>query len=254
MLIIMNLTAVPAAKAASPLDAVLNFMGRRQNTNTNNNSNNNDGSKNSDNQGSVGNVPQNMSDPKDVEKAAEFASQATGVDKDFLMGMLVVESNLGKNTGQCTYQEVSDGAQAAYDRGRLSQSSWNIFQKRSRIIKSLADSLGYDYKNVKVSCNPSYAGTGGALGISQFMPDIWMDYKDAVGKIVGKANPDPWNTEDGVIAMALLLKDTPGVTEHNLTAERNAAKMYLSGTVSPLYDWYANEAFYWAQNYQKLLG
>ena len=55
-------------------------------------------------------------------------------------------------------------------------------------------------------------------------------------------------------AMALLLADTPGVTEHSKLAERNAAKMYLSGNTSSRYDWYANQIFYWSQNYKNLMG
>ena len=200
-------------------------------------------------------APQAITDPKEIERAAEFASQATGVRKDFLMGMLTVESDLGRNTGKCTYEEVARGAEEAHKRGRLGSAAWRTFQERQRTIEKLARDLGYDADRLRVSCNPgSYAGTGGALGVPQFMPDIWMHYKDEIAEIVDKDNPDPWNAKDGVVAMALLLADTPGVTEHNYYAERNSAKMYLSGTTSSAYEWYANQAVYWSRNYAKLLG
>lgn len=190
-----------------------------------------------------------------IEEAVEFASEKTGVRKDFLMGMLVVESDLGRNTGACSYREVEDGAEISYRNGRLSQRAYNTFLERRDIIKKLAKDIGRDYEELSVSCNPTrYAGTGGAMGIPQFMPDIWMLFEDKISEIVGKENPDPWNTKDGIVAMALLLADTRGVTEHNYYAERNAAKMYLSGTTSRQYDWYANQIVYWAANYRRLLG
>lgn len=200
------------------------------------------------------NVPKEITNPKEIEQAAEFASLATGVRKDFLMGMLTVESDLGRKTGECTYGEVTAGAKNSYNNGMLSQRAWNTFQERQNVIKGLAKDLGYDAEKLRVSCNPSdYAGTGGAMGVPQFMPDMWMHYKNQIAAIVGKETPDPWNAKDGVVAMALLLADTPGVTQHNYYAERNSAKMYLSGTTSSAYDWYANQAFYWSKNYAMLL-
>jgi len=201
-------------------------------------------------------APKVVSDPAEIEKAAEFAANATGVRKNFIMGLLVVESDLGRNPGKCTYQEVEDGAKADNQRGLLSAKAWNTFQERREIIKSVAQSLGYDYEKLNVSCNPgaAYAGTGGAMGIPQFMPDTWMEYKDRISAIVGKANPDPWNEKDAAVAVALKLSDVYGVTSHSRLAERNAAKMYLSGNTSSKYDWYANQILYWAENYSSLIG
>ena len=201
-------------------------------------------------------VPRVVSDPREIEKAAEFASNATGVRKNFIMGLLVVESDLGRNPGKCTYQEVEDGAKLDHQNGRLSTRAWNTFNERREIIKDVAKSLGYDYEKLSVSCNPgaAYAGTGGAMGIPQFMPDTWMEYKDRISAIVGKDNPDPWNAKDAAVAVALKLSDVYGVTDHNRLAERNAAKLYLSGTTSWQYDWYANQILYWAEHYDALIG
>lgn len=193
-------------------------------------------------------VPNDSPSYRDIKDAVDFASSVTGVRKDFLMGMLSVESDFGRNTGKCTYQEVEEGAETSHNRGLLSKKAWNTFKYRKKIIKDIADDLGYDYRKIKVSCNPArYNGTGGALGIPQFMPDTWLEYKDEISKVVGKKNPDPWNTKDGVVAMALKLADVPGVTGHDHYSERNAAKLYLSGTTSWRYDWYANQVVYWKE-------
>ncbi|KKP89930.1 MAG: hypothetical protein UR95_C0005G0062 [Parcubacteria group bacterium GW2011_GWC1_36_108] len=200
-------------------------------------------------------VPKVVTDPAEIEKAAEFAAEATGVRKNFIIGLLVVESDLGRNHGECTYQEVEEGAKANHQNGYLSTRAWKTFQERREIIKDVAGSLGYDYKKLNVSCNPgSYAGTGGAMGIPQFMPDTWMEYKDRISAVVGKENPDPWNEKDAAVAVALKLSDVYGVTDHNRLAEKRAAKLYLSGTTSYQYDWYANQILYWAENYKSLIG
>lgn len=191
---------------------------------------------------------------EDIEKAAEFASAKTGVRKDFIMGLLVVESDLGRNTGKCTYGEIEEETRVNYNRGRLSPRAWNTFQRRTKIFEEITSGLEYDYREMKVSCNPSnYTGTGGAMGIPQFMPDTWMEYKGRISSITGKENPDPWDTTDGVLAMALKLSDVPGVVNHNLYSEKNAAKLYLSGTTSVKYNWYANKAVYWSINYRYLM-
>ncbi|MFO7807112.1 MAG: lytic murein transglycosylase [Candidatus Moraniibacteriota bacterium] len=191
---------------------------------------------------------------QEVKRAVEFASRTTGVREDFLMGMLVVESDLGKNVGGCTYEEIEKDARSRYEQGYLSYRSWKTFLRREKVIKGLATDLNYDYRKLKVSCNPSrYAGTGGAMGIPQFMPDTWREYENRIAKALGKESPDPWELVDGVMAMAIKLSDVPGVVDHNLYAEKNAAKIYLSGNTSWRYNWYANKIQYWAKNYHQLM-
>lgn len=193
-------------------------------------------------------------DAKDVEDAAKFASKKTGVRKDFIMGMLVVESDLGRYTGGCTYAEVEKGAEARYKAKKLSKTSWATFQRRREIFKDIAAELDKNYKKLKVSCNPAgYTGTGGAMGVPQFMPDTWQGYKKSIASATGHNPPDPWNLTDGVMAMALKLARVPGVTSGNKSAEKNASKIYLSGTTSSKYNWYANKVQYWADNYERLL-
>lgn len=193
-------------------------------------------------------IPNNNPSYEEIKEAVEFASGITGVRKDFLMGMLSMESDFGRNTGKCTYEEVEEGAKKSYKKGLLSKRAWNTFKHRREVIKDISKDLGYDYRKIKVSCNPSrYNGTGGALGVPQFMPDTWLEYKDRISEAVGKKNPDPWEVKDGVVAMALKLSDVPGVKSHNRLAEKNAAKLYLSGTTSWRYNWYANQVVYWKE-------
>ncbi len=191
---------------------------------------------------------------KELREAVKFASEKTGVREDFLFGMLTVESDLGRNTGKCTYAQVETGVEKSYKKGLLGQKTYNTFIERREHIKNIAKEIGRDYESLGVSCNPAkYVGTGGAMGVPQFMPDMWVHYKDRISEIVEKESPDPWILKDGIVAMALLLSDTVGVTDHNYYSERNAAKIYLSGTTSSRYDWYANKIMYWAKNHEALM-
>ncbi|TAK94849.1 hypothetical protein EPO05_05730 [Patescibacteria group bacterium] len=174
---------------------------------------------------------------KDISDAASFASKATGVRKDFIMGMLVVESDLGRFTGGCYAKD-----------SRMSGNRLTLFQ-------GICKDLDYDWKKRKVSCPPrGYRGTGGAMGVAQFMSDTWTGYKSSIASKTGHNPPDPWNLTDGVMAMALKLAKVPGVTSHKKTGECNAAKIYLSGTTSSKYDWYCKKVLYWADNYEAKMG
>jgi len=186
----------------------------------------------------------------EVLKAVKFASRETGVPKGFLIGVLKMETNLAKNTGGCTYATVESGAQAAYKKGKLSKKSWNTFLLRKETFTAICDDLDLDYKKQKVSCNPSsYAGTGGAMGVAQFMPDTWNGYKSGVSSITGNKPPSPWDIYDGTVAMALKLRKTPGVTSGKTSAMKSAACSYLGTCYAP----YINGIIYWAENYKELL-
>lgn len=187
---------------------------------------------------------------KDIEEAVEFASKKTGVPKGFLFGVLKMETNLGRNVGGCTYAEVEKGAEANYKKGKLSKRSWQTFQYRRDLFKKITKELDLDYRKQKVSCNPKgYTGTGGAMGVAQFMPDTWMGYKSAVTKATGHNPPSPWNLTDGVMAMALKLDKVPGVDQGKRSAWKTAAAAYLGTSYAP----YINGILYWADNYKKLI-
>lgn len=187
---------------------------------------------------------------KDIKEAVDFASKETGVPRGFLFGVLKMETNLGANVGGCTYAQVEDGAMASYKAKKLSKAAWATFQKRRDLFKSITAELDIDYRKQKVSCNPKgYTGTGGAMGVAQFMPDTWIAYKSAVISATGHNPPSPWNLTDGVMAMALKLDKVPGVDDGNRTAWKKAAAAYLGTSYAP----YINGILYWADHYKELL-
>lgn len=178
---------------------------------------------------------------KNIMDAAGFAAKVTGIRKDYLLGVLVVESNLGRYTGGCTA-----------DKSRMSAYRLGLF-------KDICSDLKYDWKKQKVSCPPSgYKGSGGAMGVAQFMSDTWMGYKSRIASVTGHSKPDPWSLTDGVVAMALKLTQVSGVTAHKESAEAKAYCVYLAGG-----NWasycdnkgvnYGAKVLYWADNYEKLM-
>ncbi len=173
---------------------------------------------------------------KDIIDAAKIASRATGVRKDFILGELVVETNLGTYTGGCTYKKA------------------NMTQANKSMFKVLVKELDYNYKKLKVSCAPGY-GHGGAMGVAQFMPTTWVGYKGRIAAATGHNPPDPWSLTDGVMAMALYLKDKGA---GHKKGEFEAAKRYYCGSPASHY-WnskcnnYARKVLYWADNYERLL-
>ncbi len=187
-------------------------------------------------------------DAKDIKEAVEFASGKTGVPKGVLYGFLKMETNLGVNTGQCTYKEVEKVAVTRYKKyGSKYKSSIALLYKRQELFYDLVEDLGYG-KNKKVSCSPSgYIGQGGAMGVSQFMSDVWNGYVSQIRSYTGHKTPDPWNLTDGVMAMALKLKKA-GATSDSASVIKKASINYL-GT---FYSNYYNGILYWSKNYKKL--
>ncbi|MBT7992830.1 hypothetical protein HN569_03230 [bacterium] len=172
-------------------------------------------------------------DASDIKSAVKYASKKTGVRRDFLMGMLVVESNLGRFTGGCNYKE-----------SRMSD-------YRKTIFKQICKEVDRNYKKMKVSCPPSnYKGTGGAMGVQQFMSDTWLGYKDRISEKTGNYPPDPWNLTDGVMAMAIKLGND-GATKKS--GEWRAASRYLGTCHTKTTEFYCRDVLYWADNYEKVL-
>jgi peptidoglycan hydrolase CwlO-like protein len=184
----------------------------------------------------------------DIREAVEYASGKTGVPKGVLYGFLKMETNLGANTGQCTYEQVEKVAVARYKKyGSKYKSSIALLYKRQALFYDLVDDLGYS-KNKKVSCSPSgYVGQGGAMGVPQFMSDTWQGYKSSISANTGHKTPDPWDLTDGVMAMALKLKKA-GATSDSASAIKRASINYL-GT---FYANYYNGIVYWSKNYKRL--
>jgi len=147
----------------------------------------------------------------DIVKAAAFAAKATGMKKAFLLGVLVQESNKGQNVGGCNYKS-----------SKMSSSQLTAF-------KSINKELGYDYTKKPVSCPSSaYKGTGGAMGVAQFMPTTWQGYKSTIASFSGDNPPDPWDLVDGVVAMASKLSND-GADSQKRFDEAKSYCVYLAG-------------------------
>ena len=165
----------------------------------------------------------------DVINAVKFAEKKTGVRKEFLFAILDKESDLGRFTGGCTYKE-----------SKMGETNLNYF-------KDICDSLGYNYKKMKVSCPLSY-GIGGAMGVAQFMPSTWIGYKDNIASKTGNKPADPWSLKDGIMGMALYLKNKGGDSK---SGEYQAAAMYYCGgnwKRTVCYN-YANSVIAWSKGY-----
>ncbi|MBP5993548.1 MAG: lytic murein transglycosylase [Candidatus Moranbacteria bacterium] len=202
-------------------------------------------------QGDLSQLTGKSYDAKDIRDAVEFASDKTGVPEGVLYGFLKMETNLGANTGQCTYSDVEKGAVAQYKsllkKNKKWQASIDLLYKRQKLFYGLVDDLGYS-KSKKVSCNPkSYIGQGGAMGIPQFMSDVWIGYASQIAAKTGHKTPDPWSLTDGVMAMALKLKKA-GATSSSPSVIKSASISYLGGFSSGYY----NGIVYWSKNYKLL--
>ncbi len=153
---------------------------------------------------------------------AKRAGATTGVRPAFIMAIMSQETNLGANTGTCylkdvggTLVSISSGA----TRGEMRPNSIQPFL-------SITQAVGRDTYKTKVSC--AYQGYGGAMGIAQFMPATWMEYKKRIESTTGASYADPWNNFHAVTAIGIFLKDL-GASAQTDTAERNAACKYYSG-------------------------
>lgn len=184
---------------------------------------------------------------KDIRDAVEYASGKVGVPKGVLYGFLKMETNLGANTGQCTYSEVEKVSISRYKKyGSKYKNSIALLYRRQALFYDLVEKLDYS-KSKKVSCSPAYLGQGGAMGVSQFMSDVWNSYSAEVASRTGHGVPDPWNLTDGVMAMALKLKKA-GATSDSPSAIKKASIAYLGGYNANYY----NGIVYWSKNYKKL--
>lgn len=147
----------------------------------------------------------------DIVEAAKFAADETHINKSFLLGILVQESNKGQNVGGCNYKT-----------SRMTSTQLVAFKK-------ITKELGYDYTKQKVSCpSNDYKGTGGAMGVPQFMPTTWLGYKSIIASFSGHNPPDPWNLVDGVVAMAAKLSND-GADSKKRFDEAKSYCVYLAG-------------------------
>jgi len=171
-------------------------------------------------------------DNQQMFDAIRFAGEQTGVRQAFLAGMFQVETGMGRNTGSCHYTKAKMGL------------------PEQALFEEICQELGYDPDAMQVSC-PQSGQRGGAIGKAQFLPSTWLIYRDRVAKVVGKDMADPWDAKDAAVAMAIkVADDAPGVTNHDRSAEANAAKMYLSGTTENKYNGHARKVLVAAEKFK----
>lgn len=157
----------------------------------------------------------------------------TGVRAAYLMALVTVESNLGKNVGT---------------------GNWKTDMHPTRdqpLFKTICEELGLSPDDQKVSKKAWY-GYGGAMGPAQFIPSTWVSYKDKVSAVTGNTPANPWNTRDAFAAAALLLKDN-GATSGASNAEHRAAVCYLAGcgnASKAAYQFYGNDVMSIAAKYE----
>lgn len=188
---------------------------------------------------------------KDIKEAVEFASDKTGVPKGVLYGFLKQETNLGANTGQCTYDDVERVSVAGYKKyGKKYKASIDRLYSRWETFKDIVDNLGYR-KDKKVSCTIAFAkagpNQGGAMGVSQFMSDTWLAYESRIKSQTGHGKPDPWDLTDGVMALALKVKAVGGTSDSASAIKKSTIAYY--GVYSA---GYYNNVLYWSKNYKSL--
>ncbi|MBI2055564.1 MAG: lytic murein transglycosylase [Candidatus Sungbacteria bacterium] len=147
-----------------------------------------------------------------IEQARSMATRianAVSIRPVFLLGVLTVESDLGRNVGRGTWTK-------------------DMSPKERPIFQTLMARLGLDPNQVPVSKKPWY-GWGGAMGLAQFIPSTWVAYEQAISAVTGHVPPSPWNAEDAFTAAAIKLS-RDGATAQTPEAERKAAQIYFAGS------------------------
>ena len=167
---------------------------------------------------------------EDAFSAAKHIGSVIGVRPAFLLGILKVESNLGKNTGSGTFENDMYGCYMRLSKIYSYREAHYIkrAEDEKRAFYSIIDKLGLDPNSVKVSREPTY-GCGGAMGPAQFIPTTWVAYEQRISDVIGHYPPNPWNLADAMAAMAVKVSDIPGVVGGDYKAEYEAAGRYLGG-------------------------
>src|SRR3989338_2249212 len=174
---------------------------------------------------------------------AKYASGMTGVRAAFLLSILTLESNLGKNVGTCNRP------------GDPPEKSWRVVMKPERDQEpflAITKELGMNPDETPVSCpmrnkDGSQLGWGGAMGPAQFIPSTWQGYKARVGAFTGNSPANPWDIRDAFVAAAILLKANGA--DGTKTGEWKAAMRYFSGGTNPAYSFYGDSVAELAEGY-----
>lgn len=158
---------------------------------------------------------------------AKAAAAATGVRPAFLLGILTIESSLGRNVGQCL---LTNSPAKGNGKGMNTGTFFAKVMHPNRDVDPflrIASDLGFDWQKQRVSC-PQSVGYGGAMGPAQFIPSTWVTYKDRVAQASGQSPANPWDPRTAFIASAFFLSDL-GADGKTIAAEREAAGRYYAG-------------------------
>ncbi len=170
----------------------------------------------------------------DMYSYAKEASAVTGVAPEFILAILTEESDLGQNTGSCTYESAMSPRRDVPD------------------YLQIMSQLGLDPDSEKVSCAQSYGAYGGAMGPAQFIPSTWTLYQDRIAQATGQNPPNPWDPRTATFATAIYMSDL-GADAGTLASERQAALRYLAGShwQNPAYAFYWQSVQGYMQQYQQ---
>lgn len=157
---------------------------------------------------------------QDAVTYGKLAAQRAGIRPEFLIGILEIETGLGKNVG--TGNWMDDMYNCYLRLGKPSRA-----ETEKAAFLEIVGKLGLDPNAVKVSREPNY-GCGGALGPAQFLPSTWLAYEDIVTQLTGHDPANPWTIEDAFTASAAKLARA-GATAKTVAGETAAAKAYISG-------------------------
>ncbi|MEA3453025.1 MAG: lytic murein transglycosylase [Patescibacteria group bacterium] len=164
---------------------------------------------------------------------AEYVETVTGVRAALVLGLLQVESAIGKNVGQCNCAGHASCRHPEIGWKEVMRNTNNQWDSFLKITKGLG--LNPDTTPISCSISGGKVQWGGAMGPAQFMPNTWLNpknpangYKSKVEKITGKM-ANPWNVRDAFLAAGLYLKDW-GAASQTLRKEVGAVTAYLCGS------------------------
>ncbi|MBU2219821.1 lytic murein transglycosylase [Patescibacteria group bacterium] len=172
-----------------------------------------------------------------LEKAYQYAKKAsslTGIRPAFLLAVLKNESSWGEKVGTGTWRR-------------------DMHKRDQDAFIQICDELNLDPDKTPVSRKPSY-GWGGAMGPAQFLPAVWLQYKDKIAQLTGHNPPDPWDIEDAFVAASIKLTQA-GAGAQTYNAEWKAAQIYFAGSRwnKPTYYFYGNQVMEMAAVIQEQL-
>ncbi len=147
-----------------------------------------------------------------LERAYQYAKQAsnlTGIRPAFLLAVLKNESSWGEKVGTGTWRT-------------------DMHKRDQAAFLQICDELNLDPDKTPVSRKPVY-GWGGAMGPAQFLPSVWLQYKDRIAQLTGHNPPDPWDIEDAFVAASIKLTQA-GAAAQTENAEWKAAQIYFAGS------------------------